>query len=551
MPRFSYDDQVTTAQSKRTSPMRARWLAPTVAGLLLLSVGAGTGIGRETAAGTHPRARAARTATMAPPFTPGACPFKPGKGLTAGTDIRCGYVTVPADHAKPTGATIKLPVAIFKSHSAQRQPDPVLSLQGGPGGSWVGVLGPAITARSEPLYVGDRDLVLVDQRGTGFAQPSLACSPPAAKRVDPLQRTTPAQAAAQQEEIYAQCHDELVGKGIDLSVYNTVQDARDVDAVRAALGYNKVNLYGVSYGTELAQVVMRLYPAHIRSVVLDSVEPVQNSLLLDETTNPARGLRTLFAGCAASPACNAAFPHLDATFDRTVRRLDAHPVVIATLDLTGTPARDPTTGKPARSLLTGQAFAGLITQAQYVAALIPVLPFGIARTAAGNYRFPGLLAGVSAGIEKTINRAMFYSVVCSEDAPYTTPGQIAAAAALAPPESRHALLVGQQSQLTLCRRWGVTALPPSFKAPLRSAIPTLLLEGAYDPITPVTNARAVAAGLHTHTLVLFPAYGHGEQGSGPCPSAIIQSFQDHPTAKPNTTCAMGLSGPAFLTKAAS
>jgi len=472
-----------------------------------------------------------------PMATPMRCPFKIDKGLRAGKDVVCGYVVVPENHDRPSARTIKIPYAIFKSHSPNHQPDPIISLQGGPGGAWLDELGPAITPKSASLYYTNRDLVLIDQRGTGFATPSLACNPPAKKEEDPLKHTTSEQDAALQLKIYAQCHDQLVGRGVDLSVYNTIQDAADIDAVRQALGYEQVDLYGVSYGTELVLQIMRAFPTHIRSAVLDSVVPTGSSLILDSIPNPIRGLDALFAGCAASPTCASAYPQLENTFYTLVGSLDTKPVTISVKDLS--------TGKATRQLLTGQGFAGDLVQAEYSSELVPVLPLVIAATARGSYNAAAVLASIPLSVAKLVNESMYYSVECSESAPYTTAAQVSAAVAKTPQPFQHDTLVGTLAELQLCSAWHVAPVPLSFKQPVRSAIPTLLLAGAYDPITPVANAKRVARTLTTHYLYEFPANGHGQQGSGTCPSAIIASFQDHPQAAPDASCLSMLSGPKW------
>lgn len=479
----------------------------------------------------------ARALGSPPVATSMRCPFKIDKGLRAGKDVVCGYVVVPENHDQPGTRTVKIPYAIFKSHSANRQSDPILSLQGGPGGAWLDELGPAITPKSASLYYTDRDLVLIDQRGTGFATPTLACTPPAKKEEDPLKHTTSEVDAALQLKIYAQCHDQLVSRGIDLSAYNTIQDAADIDAVRQALGYDQVNLYGVSYGTEVVLQIMRAFPTHIRSAVLDSVVPTGSSLILDSIPNPIHGLNVLFAGCAASPTCAAAYPHLEQTFYNLVAVLDAMPVTISVKDLS--------TGKVTKQLLTGQGFAGYVVQAEYSSDLVPVLPLVIAATSRGSYNAAAVLASIPLSVAKLVNESMYYSVECSESAPYTTAAQVSAAVAKTPQPFRHDTLVGTLAELQLCAAWHVAPVPISFKQPVHSDIPTLLLAGAYDPITPVANAKRVARTLTTHYLYEFPANGHGQQGSGTCPSAIIASFQDHPQVAPGAGCLATLSGPKW------
>jgi pimeloyl-ACP methyl ester carboxylesterase len=175
--------------------------------------------------------------------------------------VQCGYLSVPEDHTRPQGSKIRLAIAIFKSASAHPKPDPVVYLQGGPGGPLVDALGPSFTSNSLAAWPGDRDLILLDQRGTGNSQPSLACP----------ELTT--MAHARFVEAMRACHDRLVREGINLNDYTTLQSTGDVHDLVQALGYRQANLYSISYGTRLALTVMRLSPSDVRSVVLDSVFP--------------------------------------------------------------------------------------------------------------------------------------------------------------------------------------------------------------------------------------------------------------------------------------
>ena len=199
-----------------------------------------------------------RPANPAPPssaFQTTSCPFKLAAGVVEGKDVRCGYLTVPADHSRPQGTTIRLAVAIFKASYSNPAPDPVVDLQGGPGTQLLATIGPVLTPTNLPHFqLGDRDLILLDQRGVGYSQPSLGC---------------------QASETLLACHDRLVRQGINLNDYNTIQNAEDVHDLVHALGYHQVTLWGISYGTRLALTVMRLFSADIRSVVLDSTSPPQ------------------------------------------------------------------------------------------------------------------------------------------------------------------------------------------------------------------------------------------------------------------------------------
>jgi pimeloyl-ACP methyl ester carboxylesterase len=195
-------------------------------------------------------------------FQSAPCPFKPAAGVVEGKDVRCGYMTVPEDHSRPQGPTIRLAVAIFKSASPSPAPDPVVDLQGGPGTPLLAYASDLTPGIISSIWTGDRDFILLDQRGVGYSQPSLACT----------ESTTMPHATSQQ--VLRACHDRLVRQGINLDDdYTTIQNAEDVHDLVRALGYQQVNLYGISYGTRLAITVMRLFPSDVRSAVLDSTSP--------------------------------------------------------------------------------------------------------------------------------------------------------------------------------------------------------------------------------------------------------------------------------------
>ena len=173
------------------------------------------------------------------------CPFTLGLGLVEGKDVRCGFLVVPEDRSQPKGHTIRLAVAIFKTPNPNPAPDPLLVLGGGPGEPLLATAGPMINANSFAFFAPGRDVILLDQRGAGYSQPSLNC---------------------QTNETVQACHDRLVKEGINLNAYTTLEDAADVHDLVRALGYQQVNLEGDSYSTRLALTVMRLYPADLRSV---------------------------------------------------------------------------------------------------------------------------------------------------------------------------------------------------------------------------------------------------------------------------------------------
>ena len=493
---------------------------------------------------TLPPRPLAHAAAYQPRFQTTACPFKVGKGLVVGHDVRCGYLVVPEDRATPAGRLVRLAVAIFKSPAPSPAPDPEVFLQGGPGGAIVGQLGPSIDASTLPVIAGSHDFILLDQRGTGYSQPSLACG-----ELTRLQYTTLDQNLSPQRNVTLEtqasqaCHDRLVRAGVNLNDYTTPADAADVADLRRALGYQTMDLYGVSYGTRLALTTMRLYPQGIRSVVLDSVVEPQSDNFSDPMRSMKRSFDTLFQGCAADTACNKAYPHLDQTFYALVTRLNAHPV---SFRVTSTD-----THKSYAALLNGDGLTNLLFQALYATSFIPSLPKMIDGLRRGETKLAASLYG-QVEFDNSVSIGMYYTVQCSEDAPFTNRANIVAASKALPPVLRADQLVSNLGEFSQCAVWKVKSVAPAQKQPVHSGIPTLVLAGQYDPITPPAHSAAVAHGLSHGYFYQFPATGHGVFLSalftGPCSYRITNAFLDTPTSAPNAACIAGMSAPAFLTK---
>ncbi len=480
-----------------------------------------------------------RLAAGAPRFEGAPCPFKPGAGIVVGKDVRCGYLVVPANRARPTGPAIRLAVAIYKSSSAHPAPDPVIFLQGGPGGALLSAYAPIITNQTASILVGDRDLVLFDQRGTGYSRPALDCRELTAVKYRILdQRSTPAREATLNAAASRQCHDRLVRSGINLDDYNSLADAADVADLRLALGYERVNLYGVSYGTRLALTTMRTHPAGIRGVVLDSVYPPEANLFTGPLSSLRRSFDVLFAGCAADATCGRVYPHLQSTFYDLVARLDAHP---ATFQTTSNPG-----GKRYTVLLTGGRLADLLFQTLYVTPFIPVLPKAIYTASNGNYDLVSKLYG-TLEFDDSIALGQYYSFECGEDAPFVTPAQVRAAGQALSPRIRAYEVSSSLSDLGVCRGWGVRGVPAAQKAAVTSGIPTLVLSGQYDPITPPAGAMRAAQTLSHSYFFQYPGMGHGVFLYNLCPYRMTESFLDDPTHRPDASCIAKMGPPQFTT----
>ena len=449
------------------------------------------------------------------------CPFPLGAGLVEGQNVTCGFLTVPEDRSLPKGPTLRLAVAIFRTPSSQRDPDPVLNLSGGPGEAILETMGPMFNTGNLASQLQNRDLILFDQRGTGSSQPSLRCL----GSEDVLTLTG-----------VRACHDRLVKSGINLNAFTTLEDAADVHDLIRALGYQQVNLLGVSYGTRLALTVMRLYPADLRSVVLDSTLPPQANLVADFPHAAMRAFDVLFHGCEADPHCNASYPHLQAVFYQLVTDLNRRPITFQATSLSG---------KSVTIHFTGNTLVLWLWQSLYFTRLIPQLPAVIFQIRTHDYT---QLASIFGNIiNETINWGVYYSVECGEDVAFTTQQALQTSVQGLAPQAQPALLDFVMFSFSVCQFWRVKPVPAVQKEPVPSSIPTLILQGEYDPATPPTNGMLAAQTLSKGYFFLFPGVSHSVLVSraSNCPTDIMNAFLDNLAEKPNASCISNMFEPFF------
>ena len=478
-------------------------------------------------------------------FAKNACPFKVDSSLVEGKDVTCGTLTVPEDRQKPQGNIEQLAVATYKNPSAT-SPDPVIYLQGGPGGGAVYDFAPIINANDRSIFLGHHDLILIDQRGTGYSKPSLQCS-----ETNALQFQTDVNLTAQQsidlnDKALATCHDRLVSQHINLSAYSTYNSANDIHDLIQAMGYQTVNLWGISYGTRLAQEVMRSFPQHIRSVVLDSTVPPTMINLTSVPRTMAHDLNLMYTTCAAEPTCNAKYPNLQAEFESLLAKLNTNPITFSATDQ-DQDAADPNIGKSFNVLFHGSDLLNLVFEVFYQTFLIPTLPQLIDQVNNGNYT--DLLAKYDGQINfnTALSIGLYYSIRCSEETEFTTADAVAQASQVYPTPVRSDETLYQQADIAICQNWGVPKAPAVQRQPVTSSIPTLILQGEFDPITPSPNGETIAKTLSASYFFQFPGTGHGVFASEKtlCGDKIRVAFQDTPQQKPSSTCIAALGEPQF------
>ncbi len=455
--------------------------------------------------------------------------------VPTGYEVTCGYVRVPEDRANSTSRMIELAVAIFKSKSANPEPDPIIYLDGGPGGNSLQGIPLSFAERFAP-FLANRDFIMFDQRGTGFSKPSLACDEYTKLAYDTLDKNiNVAESNRLATDALIACHSRLQSQGVNFKAYNSLASAADLADLRIALGYKEWNLYGISYGTRLALTTMREHPDGIRSVILDSTVPLQSS----ETDTPAsadRGFEQLFKGCADDPDCNKAFPKLRDTFYKLVDQLDKKPV--------SSEATNPLNGKKYTVLLNGASLISVVFQGMYSTSIIPQLPKAIAAAAAGTDYSLFMRLALSSAIENEyVSVGMFYTVRCNEEVPFDTTEALQNAEDTFP--QQHGVF-DLSSYIPICSAWEAGKAPAIENQPVSSDIPTIVLSGQYDPITTPADGQVVAKNLSRSFFFEFPGLGHGVSIDNDCPRGMTEAFLNDPTSKPNDSCIAQMSGPAFV-----
>ena len=465
-----------------------------------------------------------------PRFEPGACAFELPDDQREGQTVLCGWAVVPERHADPGGKTIRLPVAVFKSRNPAPAPEPIVLLQGGPGADSQ-VFADSLGAAS-PFYQGlgaNNDIVIFDQRGTGKAEPSLGC-PEVTLATLESQAFVQALADSPLVTAMARCRDRLVAHGVDLAAYTTTENAADVNAVRAVLGYPRMNLYGGSYGSELGLAVMRDYPQYVRAAALESIVPLQKFVFFDVPRTFDRALNELFAACAADPACARAYPDLKGSFQRGVARLNATPAVVT--------LRDPASGQSAPLPITGVLWSQVLFQFFYAGPLLPYLPDMIARVERGDTRFLEVLLPLLLARGAGLSYGMHFSVACSKDVTAAARDQALAADERILPEARAALEpLFVQDYYTICQGWPSLRGDPQAGRPVVSDVPVLLTSGRFDPVTPPSYAELVAQTLSNDASVVLADQGHSPTFASQCGFIIVLRFLADPTRAPDALCA--------------
>ncbi len=411
---------------------------------------------------------------------------------------QCGRLQVPEDRTRPAGRKVSLFIAVLPANTLSPKPDPFVILAGGPGQA-ASQLAP-FAAQLNAIR-RTRDIVLIDQRGTGKSSP-LECFAFEANRLDPYE-TDPLPRAKL-------CADQLRTNGIDAAQYTTTAWVADLEAARDALGYPRLNLWGGSYGSRVALEYLRRHPDRVRTVVLDGVVPPRMKVSLDVWRTRDAALDAIVDACRRSPTCLAAHPDPAATLAGIAADLGPGGKTIE--------MRDPRTGETRHVTVTVDLVMGALQPLTYVPELSSLVPELIDLAGKGDYG--PLLATVdvvTGNLAEQMNAALHYSVTCAEDVPRITPDERARALAGIRAKSLAGKVIG------VCDVWPQGAMPSDFVEPVSSDVPVLLLSGALDPVTPPSYAEEVARTLPNSRHVIANGMGHIVSPHG-CVPRLIAGF---------------------------
>jgi pimeloyl-ACP methyl ester carboxylesterase len=465
---------------------------------------------------------AAGPATAAPTVQKLALGPCASPGLPA--DARCGTYEVYENRAAKSGRKIPLRVVVLPALGADRLPDPFVYFAGGPGDSSV----------SEGVFVAQelkalrqrRDFLLVDLRGTGESAPLLCPELQATQGfLDDFLPTAQVRA----------CRERL-RKTADLAQYTTGNAIDDVDDVRAALGYEKVNIMGGSYGTRAVLVYLRRHSDHVRTAVMQGVVPTFDRAPLFFARSTQKALDGLVAECAGDAACAGAFPKLGEEIQAVLAQAAKEPVRV---ELT-----DPQTGKPSVMTLSRNGVAQTLRYMLYVPSAAAQLPLQVHLAAQGNFKPLAQTAHSFASNMTSLSDGFFLSVTCSEDVAFLKDQDIPGAVA--------GTFLGDfriRQQRAACEGWPTAKLGESFLEPVVSDVPALLISGERDPVTPASDGEEAARTLRHSRHIVIPDAGHslnGFQGVDCINDLAVKLVESGSVESLDSSCVAKMVRPAFV-----
>jgi pimeloyl-ACP methyl ester carboxylesterase len=450
-----------------------------------------------------------------PYFEETSCSFE----IPTWLEGECGVVTVLENRDLPDGNRVQIPVVRFRARTSQPEPDPMFYLTGGGGGNELD----NIQAYSSVIMrvTQDRDYIMYNQRGAKYSDPHLTCPGHTDLNLEIVQKQLPAAEADEMQVAFsASCSADLRAEGWDLNMYTSAVNAADLNDIRQAMGYEQINIYGTSYGTRLALAVLRDYPEMIRSAILDSVYPPQVGFFSEFALNAYQAFTRVFDACAADETCQTSYPNPEELLAQVVDSLNAEP---RSMNYGGNTL-----------YYDGGDFLDTIYLFPY-AHLADMLPYVIYQASQGDFHYVEEFMSFTLEVEPrdTIAEGTQNSILCREEIPYETYQGLLEIGDTIPAH----YLQPYQSDLPwqICDVWGVDPADPVVNEPVSSDVPTLILAGSFDPITPLEWGQLASETLVNSYYYEFPG-GHGIMRTYDCGLDIGYEFLNDPWTDPDDSC---------------
>jgi pimeloyl-ACP methyl ester carboxylesterase len=428
------------------------------------------------------------------------CRIRAGRGFP-GIKARCGTLERHEDPTNPDSPILELFVAVVPALTLEPEPDPFVPIAGGPGQASTAFY--AAYSDAFEMVRRNRDIVLIDQRGTGQSAP-MECESDEEIIEGRFSRE---QTLADTEA----CLEQLPH---DPRFFTTSVAVTDLEALREALGYSRFNLYGISYGSRVAQHFLRRYPESTRTMILDGVVPPQMALGPAIAVEAQNALDAIFDRCAESEDCAAAFPDIREEFSMLRASLDDGPITIT--------LPNPVTGIPEEMSFGRQEMAAALRLLSYHPTSVAVMPMLINEAIHNNFApLAAQFMMISTSMSEAMNIGMHNAVVCTEDAPYFADENVER-------DTLDATYIGPvqlDALKAICSIWPSGVLDEHFKTPVRSDVPVLLLSGEADPITPPQYAELAAVDFSNARLLTGRKQGHGQAPRG-CMPNVMADFVD-------------------------
>lgn len=442
--------------------------------------------------------------------------------IPKGQKFTFGYLEVLEDRSQPEGQTIQLPIYIFKSRNPNPKPDPIIYTVGGPGSSTM----PSAPYMNYYQYLDERDFILIEQRGTAFARPHLDCPEWSQALHDIAFLDDSEESDSLLQEAVKSCKERLIAHKINLNCYNTNAIAADIADLVNVLKIDAYNLLTISYSTKIAQVLLRDYPASIRSVVMDSALPLEVNYEEESIANLLENLDLVLNDCAANEACNSNFPQLKERFKAFLVEKTKEPLQLS--------VPNPENGEMESFRLRGKDLINVYTSVlneDYVD-----VPMQINKLLDGKYDYlEQMLVGLFDEGENRSGMGMRLSVWCAEEYPFIDQEVVKLET------QRHSEIKGLSPAFfsdSICDIWGVKKASDEENNPVHSNIPVLFINGSYDYETPPKWAENMMRNFKNSYQLVFPGWTHTPttNWSNQCAMTAANMFFNDPNTLPMPTC---------------